>query len=226
MANKVFKRLFTLMLAVVMVLASSMAVLAADTGTSGNSSPGHGETETEATIEKQASTVNANAGTAKVFYSGKNNASYKILYKLRNQSWGDAKIITTDNKNYVLTQLQKGGLYDIRVAGVNSNGVQGKWSEITRRLMSKTLATGSSKNGKVTVKLPKTKNATAYRIMYSTSSDFSNAKMAGQSAKCTTRTISGLTKGKTYYFKVYPIAQTPSGATYTGESTTFSVKVK
>ena len=210
MGNKVFKRLFTLMLAVVMVLASSMAVLAAETGTSGNSSPGHGETETEATIEKQASTVNATAGTTKVYYSGKNNASYKI----------------TDNKNYVLTQLQKGGLYDIRVAGVNSNGVQGKWSEITRRLMSKTLATGSSKNGKVTVKLPKTKNATAYRIMYSTSSDFSNAKMAGQSAKCTTRTISGLTKGKTYYFKVYPIAQTPSGATYTGESTTFSVKVK
>ena len=123
MGNKVFKRLFTLMLAVVMVLASSMAVLAAETGTSGNPSPGGGETETEATIEKQASTVNANAGTAKVFYSGKNNASYKILYKLRNQSWGAAKIITTDNKNYVLTQLQKGGLYDIRVAGVNSNGV-------------------------------------------------------------------------------------------------------
>ena len=207
MGNKVFKRLFTLMLAVVMVLASSMAVLAAETGTSGNSSPGHGETETEATIEKQASTVNANAGTTTVYYSGKNNASYKILYKLRNQSWGDAKIITTDNKNYVLTQLQKGGLYDIRVAGVNSNGVQGKWSEITRRRMSKTMATGSSKNGKVIVKLPKTKNA-------------------GQSAKCTTRTISGLTKGKTYYFKVYPIAQTPSGATYIGESTTFSVKVK
>ena len=92
--------------------------------------------------------------------------------------------------------------------------------------MTKTLETGSAKNGNVTVKLPKTKNATAYRIMYSTSSDFSNAKMAGQSAKCTTRTISGLTKGKTYYFKVYPIAQTPSGATYIGESTTFSVKVK
>ena len=36
MGNKVFKRLFTLMLAVVMVLASSMAVLAAETGTQGN----------------------------------------------------------------------------------------------------------------------------------------------------------------------------------------------
>ena len=219
--GKSFKRLFALCLAAVMVIASSLSVMAAP------ASPTQGGKNVEPVITKRSSTTNTKKGTVSVYYKSKNADQYVIQYKLNKTSWSKASKKATSSKKITLTGLKKkGGLYDIRVAGVNSNGVQGKWSEITRRLMSKTLATGSSKNGKVTVKLPKTKNATAYRIMYSTSSDFSNAKMAGQSAKCTTRTISGLTKGKTYYFKVYPIAQTPSGATYTGESTTFSVKVK
>lgn len=217
--GKSFKRVFALCLAAVMMIASSMAVLAAPT------SPSEGGKTVEPVITKQSSTTNTSKGTVKVFYKHKNSEQFVIQYKLRKSSWSKATKKTTTNSNLLLTDLtKKGGLYDIRIAGVKKN-TQGKWSTVIRRLMNQTKATATSKNGVLTVKLPKTAGATGYQIKYATKSDFSDAKTVGQKATSGRRVIKGLKKGTTYYVRVTPFAKT-SGAVYWGQMYTFKVTVK
>lgn len=217
--GKSFKRLFAICLAAVMMIASSLAVMAAP------KSPSQGGKKVEPVITKQSSTTNTNKGTVQVFYKAKNSDQYVIQYKLRKSSWSAATKKKTTNKNILLTNLKKkGGLYDIRIAGVKKNK-QGKWSSVIRRLMNQTKATATSKNGVLTVKLPKTAGATGYQIKYATKSDFSNAKTVGQKAASTRRVIKGLKKGKVYYVRVTPYAKTNS-AVYWGQMYTFKIRVK
>jgi hypothetical protein len=139
--GKSFKRLFAICLAAVMMIASSLAVMAAP------KSPSQGGKKVVPVITKQSSTTNTNKGTVQVFYKAKNSDQYVIQYKLRKSSWSAATKKKTTNKNILLTNLKKkGGLYDIRIAGVKKNK-QGKWSSVIRRLMNQTKATATSKNG-------------------------------------------------------------------------------
>ena len=217
--GKSFKRLFALCLAAVMVIASSLSVMAAP------ASPTQGGTNVEPVITKQSSTTNTKKGTVKIYYKSKNADQYVIQYKLNKTSWSKASKKATSSKKITLTGLKKkGGLYDIRIAGVKNNK-QGKWSKVIHRLMNQTKATATSKNGKIIVKLPKTAGATGYQIKYSTRKDFSGAKIAGQKDSSTQRTISGLKKGKTYYLRVTPYAKV-KGVTYWGQMYTLKIKVK
>jgi hypothetical protein len=68
---------------------------------------------------------------------------------------------------------------------------------------------GSSK--KMTVKWAKKSSASGYEISYSTSSTFKNAKKATSTSA--SKTVSGLTKGKTYYVRVRGYKKV-SGTTY------------
>ena len=216
--GKSFKRLFALCLAAVMVIASSLSVMAAP------ASPTQGGKNVEPVITKRSSTTNTKKGTVSVYYKSKNADQYVIQYKLNKDSWKKASKKTTSSKNITLTGLKKGGLYAIRIAGVKNNK-QGKWSKVIHRLMNQTKATATSKNGKIIVKLPKTAGATGYQIKYSTRKDFSGAKIAGQKASSKQRTISGLKKGKTYYLRVTPYAKV-KGVTYWGQMYTLKIKVK
>ena len=109
--GKSFKRVFALCLAAVMMIASSMAVLAAPT------SPSEGGKTVEPVITKQSSTTNTSKGTVKVFYKHKNSEQFVIQYKLRKSSWSKATKKTTTNSNLLLTDLtKKGGLYEKKVA--------------------------------------------------------------------------------------------------------------
>lgn len=216
--GKSFKRLFALCLAAVMVIASSLSVMAAP------ASPTQGGKNVEPVITKRSSTTNTKKGTVSVYYKSKNADQYVIQYKLNKDSWKKASKKTTSSKNITLTGLKKGGLYAIRIAGVKNNK-QGKWSKVIHRLQNQTKATATSKNGKVTVKLPKTKGAKRYKITYSTKKDFSNAKSVTVKASATKKTISGLKKGKTYYIRVTPYA-TVKKVTYWGQRYTLKIKVK
>ena len=217
--GKSFKRLFALCLAAVMVIASSLSVMAAP------ASPTQGGTNVEPVITKQSSVTSTKKGTVKIYYKSKNADQYVIQYKLNKTSWSKASKKATSSKKITLTGLKKkGGLYDIRIAGVKNNK-QGKWSKVIHRLQNQTKATATSKNGKVTVKLPKTKGAKRYKITYSTKKDFSSAKSVTVKASATKKTISGLKKGKTYYIRVTPYA-TVKKVTYWGQRYTLSVKVK
>lgn len=221
MGSKTLKRLLVLCLTVVMMLASSMTVLA----TTADTSPSGGETEAKPVVVKTSSTSKVNKKYLKVYVSAKNSESYIFRYKLQSQSWTKAKTIKSTVKNATLQNLTKGGLYDIQVAGVK-NGVQGSWSSTIRRLYNKTAFTMTSSSGKLVVNLPKTKGAYGYYIRYATKADLSNGKTVGQTAKATRRTIKGLKKGTTYYVRVTPYYKTKTGKWYMGEMTTKKITVK
>jgi hypothetical protein len=63
----------------------------------------------------------------------------------------------------------------------------------------------------MTVKWAKKSSASGYEISYSTSSTFKNAKKATSTSA--SKTVSGLTKGKTYYVRVRGYKKV-SGTTY------------
>ena len=82
-----------------------------------------------------------------------------------------------------------------------------------------------NKNGTINIKYNSDPNATGYRIQYSTNEKFANVKTIYTSD--TLQTISGLKKGKIYFFKVCPYAVYDDGKkVYGNNSKVKSIKIK
>ena len=77
---------------------------------------------------------------------------------------------------------------------------------------------------KVQITYQKVKKASKYQIQYSTKKNFSGVKT--KTTKRTTQTISGLKKGKKYYFRVRAVINANRKNYYSGWSKTKTVKVK
>ena len=89
-----------------------------------------------------------------------------------------------------------------------------------------TLKTATSpKTKRLKVTYSKVANITGYQIVYSTSSDFSKNKKS-VNTKATSKTISSLTKGKTYYVKVRTYKTVGGTKYYSGYSAVKKVKIK
>ena len=89
-----------------------------------------------------------------------------------------------------------------------------------------TLKTATSpKTKRLKVTYSKVANITGYQIVYSTSSDFSKNKKS-VNTKATSKTISSLTKGKTYYVKVRTYKTVSGTKYYSGYSAVKKVKIK
>lgn len=218
MEMKNIKRLLALCLAVVMIVASSMAVMAAD-----NKSPGGGDVEPDPVIVSRSSTVNGWNGKTTVKYTGKNSVQYQIQYRASGKSGWVTK--TTTSTSYALT-LKHNGLYDIRVRAIGKNGKKSAWSTMHYRYVRAVKPTYSTATTKtIRVKTPKTSGVTGYAIYYSTSKNMSNAKKILVKKNYTNKPIS-VVKGKTYYIKVVPYA-VKNGKTYWGASSAVTaVKAK
>lgn len=215
---KNIRRLLALCLAVVMIIASSMAVMAAD-----NKSPGGGDVDPDPVITYRSSTVNASTGKTTVAFRGENAVKYQIQYKASHNS-GWCTRYTTDT-TYVLT-LKHNGLYDIRVRAIGKNGKTSAWSTMQHRYVKAVKPTYSTAATKtIRVKTPKTSGVTGYMIYYSTNKNMSNAKKIVVRKNYTNKPIS-VVKGKTYYIKVVPFVE-KNGKTYLGAgSKVTSVKAK
>lgn len=80
------------------------------------------------------------------------------------------------------------------------------------------------KGGKIRIKYNQVKNASGYQIQYSLKKNFSKAKI--KTTKKTIQKISGLKKGKKYYFRVRAVVKANGNVYYSGWSNKKSVKVK
>ena len=94
---------------------------------------------------------------------------------------------------------------------------------IPKKTTLKTATSPKTKQLKVTYS--KVANITGYQIVYSTSSDFSKNKKS-VNTKATSKTISSLTKGKTYYVKVRTCKTVSGTKYYSGYSAVKKVKIK
>ncbi|MBR5826011.1 MAG: fibronectin type III domain-containing protein, partial [Clostridia bacterium] len=84
----------------------------------------------------------------------------------------------------------------------------------------------SSAKGKATLTHTDVSGETGYTVYYSTSKDSGFKKYNNFKADTKTCSITGLTSGKTYYFKVRTYITTDSGYVYSAWSAVKSVKVK
>ena len=84
----------------------------------------------------------------------------------------------------------------------------------------------SSSKTKALVKWNNVSGESGYQVWYSTSKDGTYKRFGNAKANATSLTVTGLTSGKTYYFKVRTYTKTDSGYVYGSWSNIKSVKVK
>lgn len=203
------RRLLALCLAVIMIIASSMAVMAADT-----QSGGSGDVDPEPIITSRSASVNGWSGKATIKYTGENAVKYQVQYKASHATGWVTK--TTTSTSLTVT-LKHTGLYNIRVRAIGKDGKKSAWSSVLNRYVRAVKPTYNNSVTKVIrVKTPKTSGVTGYAIYYSTNKNMTNAKKVVVKKNYTNKPVT-VVKGKTYYFKVVPFVQ-KDGKTYWGAS--------
>ena len=202
------KRMAILVMAVVMMFAMTIPASAAtSSNTEGSNSAAAKAKITKTVVPNSLKKLN-------VTYSGTNAAKYKVAYKKDGAKKWTYKTVTS--KTFSIS-VKKGGLYQVKVAGINKDGTPGKYSAIKYRYIngSKAVTKGKKKAIKVTAK--KAKNITGYRIYYSTSKSMKGQKVVTvKTTKKLNKTIKKLKKG-TYYVQVRPY-KVKGGKTYVGVS--------
>jgi len=165
------------------------------------------------TAGKISSLKNTSSGITVKWTKVSGATGYYVYRKTASGSYKRIKTITKNSTvSYTDTAVKnKNGttyIYCVRPYYENSAGTITKGSytgKTTVRLKATTLSSvKSSSSKKMTVKWSKKSSVTGYQIQYSRSSSFSSGNktvtVAGSSKK--SKTISGLTKGKTYYVRI------------------------
>ena len=159
---------------------------------------------------------------------------YEMQWKTRGAANGPS--VTVGNTYYAVARNQKvGSLYQYKVRAVkgetqSSEAATGKWSNTLYRYFYtvKKIRISGVKGG-VSVGWQKDANATGYQILYSDSNKYTDgtgAKIVNVSKNATTKTVSGLKSGKTYYVQIRAIKKVGNTAYIGNISNPVAVKVK
>ena len=130
--------------------------------------------------------------------------SYKLQYRKAGTSkW---KTVSVKGTSKTLTKMKTGGLYQFRVASVDSNKKTGKYSKPEYRYYKKTRKVRyKARKTSVKVRWKKTKGASGYLILVSPNKDLKGAKVITvNSGKKKSKVVKGLESGKKYYFSIRP----------------------
>ncbi|MBR6472354.1 MAG: Ig-like domain-containing protein [Firmicutes bacterium] len=164
--------------------------------------------------------VKTSSNTIVLDYKSKNAVKYKIRYRVDGGSW---KTIKTTEKKYTIKNIKTNAYYDIKVAGINKDGKQGKYTSLRRRYSGgiKFSAKSPSK-GIVKVTAKAKTNLVGYQIRYNTNKTKTGAKSL--KVKTTENLVKELElkSGTTYYVWVRPL-MSRNGKTYIG---VYDVKIK
>ena len=204
MGNKTARKMFAVLIALVMIMTSGISVFAA-----GTKSPDQGNTNPPRV---------SNLGTTDSYmnkwfnhkYSGSNVDYFIDQMRTKGGSWQSATTKKTSPQK-MWSGLKDGGLYEFRVIGVNKNGRA--TSPVAYRWMKSVKASAkSNKSGQFTINWQKVSGATTYQIEYSKSSKMTSPKYAYASSSSVSKTLSA-SKG-TWYYRIRPVKK--SGNQYVG----------
>ena len=192
---------------------------------------------TKASYPDNITTLKASAQTTTTvtlkWDAAKGANGYRVFYKAPGAtSW--KKVNDTTALSYKVKALKAGTKYSFAVRPYNNTG--------SEKLMAKTYLTIATATCTATPELTSTRNSsstkgkayvyhtdvsgeTGYTVYYSTSKTSGFKKYANFKANTTMAEITGLTSGKTYYFKVRTYISTSSGYVYSHWSAIGSVKV-
>ncbi len=186
---------------------------------------------------KPASVKSASQTTSsvKLSWSAVPGAAGYTVYRYSPTKKAYVKAGTTEGTSYTVSKLYTGTKYTFRVVSYGKTSAGKVYDSDVYALLKTatktktpelTKVTASSTKGKAYVYHSNVSGETGYTIYYSTSKDSGFKKYANFKADTTRCDITGLTSGKTYYFKVRTYIKTDSGYVYSSWSSVKSVKVK
>ena len=210
MSSRVFKRVLAMCLAMVLTVASSLAVMAAE------SSPGSGDVLPDPVIPVRTTFVIVKDTTIDVSYKQRNSVKYRIQYKTHTGTWDHCRTITTEDLQKVIAELARGGRYDIRICGINEKGKSGAYSTEAHRFMRSCSAfVKARKRGAFNVKVSKAnEGTTGYKIYWTRDPSFKRFNVMKVDGSTFNKTIAGK-PGLKYYVRVVPISEN-GDTTYVG----------
>lgn len=177
------------------------------------------------------SSVSNTSGGIQVKWKATAGATGYRIYR-RTGSSGSWKKVKTISSGKTVKWTDKtaanGKVYNYRICTVNNAVVSGPGAKKTIcRLSSTKFSSLKNASGKkVKAKWKKNSKAGGYQIEYSTSKKFTSAKKVKVSAKSTTKTISKLKKGKTYYMRIRSYKKTGGKTYYSAWSSAKKVVVR
>ncbi len=184
---------------------------------------------------KPASVKSASQTTSsvKLTWSKVSGAAGYTVYRYSPSKKAYVKAGTTEGTSLTVKGLLTGTKYTFKVVayGKTSGGkVYNSEGYTLLKTATKTKTPAISKvtttKGKAVLTHTNVSGETGYTVYYSTKKDSGFKKYANFKADTTTATVTGLTSGKTYYFKVRAYKKTDSGTVYSSYSPVKGIKVK
>ncbi len=154
-----------------------------------------------------------------------------LVYQYNKKSGKYDKLGTVTGTTYKISKLKAGTKYKFRVrAYTKDDGTI--WGKVTDAFETATkpaqpnLTVKASSSGKVSLSWTNVSGESGYQVYCSTKKDSGFKKVDSYKANVVKGSMSKLTSGKTYYFKVRAYTKTDSGTVYSSWSAVKSVKVK
>ncbi len=175
------------------------------------------------------------ASSVKLSWSAVPGAEGYTVYRYSPSKKAYVKAGTTEGTSLTVKNLYAGTKYTCRVVAYGETSAGKVYNSDSYALLKTatktktptlTKVTASSTKGKAYVYHSDVSGETGYTVYYSTKKDSGFKKYANFKSDTTRCDITGLTSGKTYYFKVRTYIKTDSGYVYSAWSSIKSVKVK
>ncbi len=189
------------------------------------------KTDKPATVKSASQTTSS----VKLSWSAVPGAAGYTVYRYSPSKKAYVKAGTTEGTSLTVSKLYAGTKYTFRVVSYGKTSAGKVYDSDVYALLKTatktktpelTKVTASATKGKAYVYHSNVSGETGYTVYYSTSKDSGFKKYANFKADTTRCDITGLTSGKTYYFKVRTYIKTDSGYVYSAWSAVKSVKVK
>ncbi len=173
--------------------------------------------------------------SVKLSWSAVPGAAGYTVYRYSPSKKAYVKAGTTEGTSFTVSKLYTGTKYTFRVVSYGKTSAGKVYDSDVYALLKTatktktpelTKVTASATKGKAYVYHSDVSGETGYTVYYSTKKDSGFKKYANFKADTTRCDITGLTSGKTYYFKVRTYIKTDSGYVYSAWSAVKSVKVK
>ena len=182
-----------------------------------------------ATVKSASQTTSS----VKLSWSAVPGASGYTVYRYSPSKKAYVKAGTTEGTSLTVSKLYVGTKYTFRVVSYGKTTAGKVYDSDVYALLKTATKTKTPELTKVTTTKGKAyvyhsdvSGETGYTVYYSTKKDSGFKKYANFKADTTRCDITGLTSGKTYYFKVRTYIKTDSGYVYSAWSAVKSVKIK